>query len=240
MSQRDIIGLILSYVYAFALLGIVEGLLGRLLKVPQYLTRKIIHIGAGLWVWGILYLFDHWQIGIIPFATFIALNFVFYRFKIFQTMDSEQSTPGTVYFALSISVLFLALWRKDGPVDYVPAAVAAIMAMTVGDAMASIIGRTGGKHKYTVFGHTRSYEGTWMMFLFSFIAILLTLMFLPGSSLSPFSPRLNGTALLVTILVGTVIATLAEAVSPLGMDNLSVPLLTGGALYLLMMLGGSG
>jgi phytol kinase len=234
MSQRDILGLIYSYVYAFALLGIVEGL-GRLFKWPHFLTRKLIHIGAGLWVWGILYFFDHTLYGIIPFATFIVLNFIFYRFKLFQTMDDPQSTPGTVYFAISITVLFVAMWRKDGPVDYVTAAVAAIMAMTIGDALASIVGTINGQHHYTVFGHTRSYEGTWMMFIFSFFGILLTLMFLPGSALSPFGVRLNATALMVTAVAGTVIATFAEALSPAGTDNLTVPLLTGGVLYLLML-----
>jgi phytol kinase len=236
MSQRDILGLVYSYVYAFALLGIVEGA-GRLFKWPHHLTRKFIHIGAGLWVWGILFFFDHWEYGIIPFATFIVLNFIFYRFKIFQTMDDPEATPGTVYFAISITILMVALWRKDGPVDYVPAAVAGIMAMTIGDAMASIVGKINGKHTYRVFGHMRSYEGTWMMFLFSLFAILLTMMFLPGSALSPFSPHMNATALMVTVLIATLVATAAEAFSPAGTDNLSVPLLTGGVLYLLMIAG---
>lgn len=236
MSQRDILGLVYSYVYAFALLGIVEGL-GRLFKWPHFVTRKLVHIGAGLWVWAILALFDHWQIGVIPFATFIVLNFIFYRFKIFQTMDDPEATPGTVYFAISITVLMVGLWRKDGPADYVPAAVAGIMAMTIGDAMASIVGRLNGKHQYTVFGHTRSYEGTWMMGLFSFFAILLTLMFLPGSALSPFSHPMNATALMVTAVAATLVATAAEAFSPGGLDNLTVPLLTGGALFLLMLAG---
>jgi phytol kinase len=52
-----------------------------------------------MWIWGILALFDTWQIGLIPFGTFIILNYIFYRFTIFQAMDSEESTPGTVYFA---------------------------------------------------------------------------------------------------------------------------------------------
>jgi phytol kinase len=75
-----------------------------------------------------------------------------------------------------------------------------------------------------------------VMFIFSFFAIMLTLMFLPGSSLSPLGPRLNATALMVTILAGTLVATAAEALSPGGTDNLTVPLLTGGVLYLLMLL----
>ena len=55
---------------------------------------KIIHIGAGLWAWGILALFDHWYWGIIPFASFILLNYLFYRRQTFKAMDTERSSPG--------------------------------------------------------------------------------------------------------------------------------------------------
>ena len=83
MSQGDIVGLILSYIYAFGLLFLVEAI-GRQLKWPQHVTRKIVHIGAGMWIWGILYFFDHWYWGIIPFGTFILLNYVFYRQQAFK------------------------------------------------------------------------------------------------------------------------------------------------------------
>ena len=46
MSNGDILGLILSYVYAFGLLIIVETI-GKKLSWEQDLTRKIIHIGEG-------------------------------------------------------------------------------------------------------------------------------------------------------------------------------------------------
>ena len=59
MTINDLIGLLASYAYAFGLLFIVEAI-GKALKWPVHFTRKIIHIGAGLWVWGILYYFDHW------------------------------------------------------------------------------------------------------------------------------------------------------------------------------------
>ena len=64
------------------------------------LTRKIIHIGAGMWIWVILLLFDHWWLAIIPTATFILFNAPFLRFHIFSAMDpKEGATPGTVYSA---------------------------------------------------------------------------------------------------------------------------------------------
>lgn len=49
MSQGDTVGLVLSYVYAFGLLFLTEAA-GRRLKWQQEVTRKIVHIGAGLWI----------------------------------------------------------------------------------------------------------------------------------------------------------------------------------------------
>lgn len=234
MTSGDITGLILSYVYAFGMLFGVEAL-GRALKWGQPFTRKIIHIGAGLWVWGILYFFDHWYFGIIPFATFIVLNYIFYRQQAFKTMDAEDSTLGTVYFAISITVLFAGLWRTEGQPDRVSIAVAAVMAMTLGDAMASIVGRKWGTHKYTVFGHTRSFEGTWAMLIFSLVGVIAGLILVPALGLSPNAVMPTSTQMVIMIGAATAIATLAEAMSPAGLDNLSVPLLSGLALWLLSL-----
>jgi phytol kinase len=232
MSQRDLLGLILSYIYAFGLLLIVEAI-GRRLRWPHDLTRKIIHIGAGLWIWGILALFEHWTYGIIPFATFIVLNYVFYRRRLFQAMDAADATPGTVYFAFSITVLFALFWRTGGALDRVPIAAAAVMAMTLGDALASIVGTRWGRHIYTLFGHPRSWEGSITMAVVSFVAIYLALRLLPGSALSPNSIPLAPGMALWHALLGSVIAAAAEGTSPAGTDNLTVPLLTGAALHVL-------
>ncbi len=231
MTRGDLIGLILSYVYAFGMLLIVEAI-GRALKWQTAFTRKIIHIGAGLWIWGILALFDHWVVGVIPFATFIVLNYIFYRRQTFSQMDSGDSTPGTVYFAFSITVLFVLLWRTPpAPVDRVPLAAAAVMAMTVGDALASLVGRRWGRHPYRCFGHARSWEGSAAMALSSFVVMLITLRLLPGSALSPASVPYGAAQAALLTLAGTVVATAAEGVSPAGTDNLSVPLLTALALW---------
>ncbi len=232
MTTNDIIGLVASYLYAFGLLFAVEGL-GKRFRWPHFLTRKLIHIGAGMWIWGILALFDHARYGVIPFATFIVLNYIFYRQQLFQAMDDESASLGTVYFAIAITLLFALLWRTDGSVDRVPLAAAAVMALTWGDGMASIVGRYVGRHTYTVLGHTRTWEGSAAMLGFSFCAIGLTLTLLPGSALSPHSVALAPGALLLSSAVGAIVATAAEAVSPAGTDNLSVPLLTALALYVI-------
>jgi len=231
MSKADIIALVASYVYAFGLLVVVEKG-GLLLKWPQFLTRKLIHIGAGMWIWGILWLFEKWYFGIIPFATFILLNYYFYRKETFKTMDSTDSTPGTVYFAISITVLFLLFWRTGGPVDRVPIAAAAVMCMTWGDAMASLIGRYFGRKTYSVFGNNKTYLGSLAMLIAGFIAMAVTLAVLPGSALSPFSSVIAPGAIFTVALIAAIAATLAEAWSPAGTDNLSVPLVSAAVLWL--------
>ena len=194
----------------------------------------MIHVGAGMWVWGILALFDDWKIGLIPFGTFIALNYIFYRFTVFQAMDAEDSTPGTVYFAFSITLLYALFWRTDGQPDRAVIATGAVMAMTWGDALASIVGGRWGRRSYSVWGHRRTYEGSATMFLASFVALLITLLVLPGSSLSPTAEVLQTGPALLSALVAAGVASLTEAVSPAGTDNLSVPLLTAATLYLLL------
>ena len=235
MTNSDFIGLLASYTYAISLLVFAE-LLRRLFGIKPDLTRKFIHISAGMWAFGVLLLFKHWQIGIIPFATFIGINYLLYRYRVIGAMDTDDGSPGTVYFAISITVLFWLFWRPDGPVDYVPIAVAGIMAMTWGDALAALIGKSFGQHQYQVGSSVRSWEGSLAMFLVSATAMFLVLLFLPGSFLSPLSVSVSGERALLTALVSAGFATLVEAISPHGTDNLSVPLVAAGVVWGLMQI----
>ncbi len=232
MSVKQGLGLFLSYGYAFALLLMMEAL-GKKFAWPQRVTRKLIHIGAGMWVWGVLYFFNDRLWGIMPYATFILLNYLFYRRQTFSQMDDEKSTPGTVYFAISITLLFLLCWWPEGPLDYIPQAVAGIMAMTWGDAFASLLGQSYGKRSYRIFSHHRTWLGSLAMFIVSFLAIGITLWVLPASPLSPFSMTMASGKIIVSALVAAAVATLAEAWAPAGTDNLTVPLLTSASLILL-------
>jgi phytol kinase len=231
------IGLGVSYAYATGLLALAE-LIRRWRGYPHDFTRKLVHIGAGMWVFGVLALFDHWYIGIIPFATFIGLNYLFFRLRLFESMDAKDSTPGTVYFAFSITVLFLLFWRTDTPADRAAFAAAGTMAMTWGDALAALLGKRFGKHRYTLFGSTRSWEGSIVMFLASFLSMLLTLQFVPGSALSPLSAPLDMPVSVVAACGAALVAALAEAFSPRGTDNLSVPLLAGLTCFAIVVIGG--
>ncbi len=233
MTTRDWIGLGVSYAYASGLLVIAE-LLRRQLGVPQEFTRKLVHIGAGMWVFGVLALFDTWYIGLIPFATFIGLNYLLWRTRLLASVDAPDSSPGTIYFAISITLLFLAFWRTDSPADRGYIAAAGAMAMTWGDALASLVGQRFGRHRYRVAGSVRSYEGSLAMFAASALAMFLTILLAPGSPVAPLTAPLGPGVALAAAVVGAVAATLAEAVSPAGADNLSVPLVAAGFVFIVV------
>jgi dolichol kinase len=187
-----------------------------------------------MWVFGILALFDTWYIGIIPFATFIGFNYLLWRYKLVAAIDAPDSSPGTVYFALSITLLFLAFWRTGSPADNGYIAAAGTMAMTWGDAFASIIGKRYGRHHYHVAGSTRSYVGSAAMFGAAALAMFLTILLVPGSPLGPLAPPLSPGTALAAAAVAALAATFAEAISPAGTDNLSVPLVAAAVVFVVV------
>lgn len=233
MATMDWIGLITSFVYAFGMLTLFETL-GKKKHISQFVTRKLTHIFAGLWTWGVLILFEHRVPGLIPYATFIVLNYLFYRKQTYSHMDTQDSTPGTIYFALSITLCFAFLWYPNGPQDHISIAMASIMTMTLGDAMAALLGKHYGKRTYRIWDIPKTFTGSAAMFVSSALAILLTLTWLPESSLAPFETAYSFQPLLFISLFAAAVATAIEAVTPKGLDNLTVPLSTCLILYALL------
>ena len=96
------------------------------------------------------------------------------------------------------------------------------MPLTWGDALAAVLGKQCGRRHYTVLGATRSLEGSLAMFCASALATGLALALLGAEGAMSVA--------LVTAL-GT---TLAEAISPWGLDNLTIPAAAAALLALLV------
>jgi phytol kinase len=220
--MSDWIAIILSFGFVFAALGCAEGL-RRAGGFRADFTRKFVHITVGMWSVGTVLLFENQWFAVIPPAIFVILNYISYRQDTFKAIESDdKSNLGTVYFPVAFCLIILAFW------PYPALVVAALMPLTWGDAMAAILGKQYGQIKYQVLGYTRSVEGSVSMFLFSLVSTFLALWLLP----SPTSGWENlGIALVVAL-----VATLVEAVSPWGLDNLTIPASSGLVLYLLVIL----
>jgi phytol kinase len=98
--------------------------------------------------------------------------------------------------------------------------VAAMMPMTWGDAMAAIVGQRYGHYRYTVGGSTRSVEGSVAMLFWSWITTSLALFIMPYLA---DKPPIHWLLALIYGGAVAVVCTLVEALTPWGIDNLTVP-----------------
>src|SRR5690606_29012949 len=150
--------------------------------------------------------FDHAWAAALPPAVFVLLNLASRKLGLVRAMEEEAGdNRGTVLFPLAFVILILMLWNQAGGRT---ALAAGILVLAWGDAAAALIGRRWGRHRYRVGPGWRSVEGSAAMCIVAIIALL--------------------------VLAAAGAATLLEAASRWGADNLLVPL---GTSFLLWGLG---
>lgn len=211
----------LGAVFAYlVILVLIAEALSRLITDDPELTRKVVHIGSGnviLLAWWL----DISRTVIVSAAIIAAaIALLSYMIPILPSIESvNRKSFGTLFYALSMGLLATYFWQ-DAP-QY---AVIGILIMAWGDGMAAIIGQRFGKHKYQVGQISKSYEGSLAMTIAALIVTSTILCSVEGSSW-----QIWGISLVVAI-----VATIAEAFSKLGIDNLTVPL-AGGFLCFFMV-----
>ncbi|WP_434379669.1 DUF92 domain-containing protein [Melittangium boletus] len=212
---RDFQALLLSYAYVgVCVLG---GEVAARRGAPREWARKFIHVGVGLWVFGALALFEHREWAVVPSLTAAVGNWFIHRQRLLRAVEAPADNLGTVWFALSFSAVLWFAWDRPA------VAAGGVLAMAVGDALASLVGRRFGRHPYaTLGGETKSLEGSLALLAGTFLSVLAALTWLPG--LSPDMPRVP------LALLCAVVAAVAEALGSRGRDNLWVPLAAAAVL----------
>lgn len=169
-------GYLIGYAYLFGIiLGV--GAAYKLLKFPSELSRKLIHILI-CFTWLILYRFfeGNVQILVMP-VSFVIINALSLKFKFFKGMEreGEKSTPGTVYYAMAITVL-MAL-SLIFPKTLIPGGIA-VFCLSFGDGFAAIAGEFFGKHSPKI-TKTKSLVGSLSCLVFSVIGVYILSLFVP-------------------------------------------------------------
>ncbi|MGZ4850898.1 MAG: diacylglycerol/polyprenol kinase family protein [Candidatus Bathyarchaeia archaeon] len=224
--------LILCYLYIVAIIFIAVRIDH---KFPKNLKRKFLHIMIGNFVY------------VIPFFTFTTFpaNFPFFVASpfILLTLSASPASPfnlrnrisglsdittgghqfGLVLYAISYTILAFFFSAKPYVI------IAGILPMAFGDAAASLVGQKMGRHQFNIFSK-KSIEGTTAMFTITFVSVALSLLIF--AYLCPFSTSV----LLLASLGVAALATAIEALTPKGLDNLTVPLIS--ALAFLLLVGG--
>ena len=203
-------GFIIALVYIFSLIGLAE-VLRKKRGYSSDFTRKVIHIGVGMLIWAVPFLFSQPWPFMIACLGFAILDLLDWHFGFFAAMaSSSRSNLGTVYFPLAAGVVAYLFW------DTPPLMVAALMPLTWGDGLAPIIGKKFGHHSFHIKNTIRTIEGSIGFFVATFIATWLALWIMPGP------PNLTALDALLPALVVSLLTTFVEAVSIWGLDNITI------------------
>jgi phytol kinase len=242
LFPNDIVALVITYVYVFFVIGLGTILSKRSKAGKSDISRKIVHIGAGnaIFFWP---LYEHaWVVSLAPWtlAIFVLLLTPKSRVKVFRDMFQSMAREmdrkkghiiGPLLYIISIGLLVSAFGYGSYYPYFVIGAIG-IEIMIWGDGFACLIGkRYGSSSKYEVFGCSRSVVGSLTLLVFGFIATMVT-MFYFNSIVPLIQPSLalpvalTLPLMLEIALIAAVVAMILEAITPFGIDNVTVPLLT--------------
>ncbi|MEO1815736.1 MAG: hypothetical protein ABGU93_09135 [Acetobacterium sp.] len=215
---HNILGIIVSFIYVFSVI-----FLARFLeRFGKEASRKAVHILVCNWWLVAMIFFDGpiWA-AVVP-ACFVVLNYLSYRFQLFSAIErgSGKGDLGTVYYAISLLLLALISF---GPLQNPIVGGVGILIMGYGDGLAAVVGTRWPKQRFQLLGAEKTLSGSLTMLVASF---LVTVVLLAATG----QPQVLMPALTLALL-----ATGLEAITPLGLDNLTVPLVSAGAYYFIFV-----
>lgn len=211
----NLVATALTFFYVFGLVALMNFCVTRF-GLPQDISRKITHLGAGSLI-GFLPLYSDldWSkyLNVTIFVVWIALLIQKGLFAhpddeavktMTRTGDRRELLKGPLYFVIVATICGTLLYKS----------FPGIVAMAIlgwGDGVAPIVGSRYGRLKYKIFSD-KSLEGSLSMFIFAFFASVFFVWLILPSELN-----------LSRILLLALIATFIEGCSPKEVDNILIP-----------------
>jgi len=215
--MSDPIAFGISAAYVGALLVLAEQLRkwGRL---RRRVLRALVHAAVAAWIVPTALWFESplWA-AVLPilFACVNVFCWLTGRFRAFS--DPGEQTVGIVFHPVAISAVILLFWWPGSR----SIAVASVLVMGWADPLAALVGGAVRSPSFTPWGERKSIAGSATMFLVA-LSVVKVVALAAGESLG-----WPGALALAAV------ATLAEAVSARGSDNLSVTWTVAAMLWLL-------
>lgn len=216
--MNNLYGIIASFLY----IGVIIGASTLFSKISKEASRKFIHIMLSNWWIIAMVFFDNMWIAAICPDIFVVINFLSYKFNIIKAMERDEGEKdglGTVYYALSLLILALVTF---GPLHNPIIGLVGVAVMGYADGMAAIVGKGIESPEYSVKGNKKTLAGSATMFIISLIIISGALSYLGVANF------------FVKAIIMAIITTIVEGVSIKGTDNLTIPLLTSGMVFLVL------
>ena len=210
------VGMVIGYAAIF--LG--AELLTRRFRIDGEYARKITHVAGGLFGLLLAIMFDGWfTVAILGLGFAIFLLYSQEHGLIRSIHGVSRVTAGEVYFPLGMGTLFFLCTVTGSRELWAPA----LLALTLGDTAAWYVGSRFARRQVRVFGDSKSLAGS---IAIGIVTSVISLLFLSTSTI----PDINAGVIVLSTLGGLGVAC-AEALSPRGLDNLTIPLVLWGILY---------
>ena len=193
-----------------------------LIKIPDEIFRKTLHFVLLGSVFVFVFAFDTWWLSALAAIIFEVIVYpilmVVERIKHFSEFTTERKKGEIKSSLLLVFTMFAVVisvcW---GLLNDKMLVIASILAWGVGDAFAALIGKKYGKHKIKD-RHTdgkKSYEGTFAMFITSFLSVAFVLTFRGGLTTSGY---------IIIPVVSAGVSAIAELYSKNGLDTVICPI----------------
>ena len=206
--QSDLAGVLLVYIYVAILLIISEKILD---KYPEG-SRKFLHIMTGNIAFLLPVFVTKEVMAFLAAGPFILFTFLMSPYTPIKKIRGKTSAAGhgmgLVYYSITWTILAYLFF------DNMVVIAIGILSMSYGDGLASVIGIKFGKKKYKVLGDEKTYVGSFSMFIFTFITMVIALFY--------YNINVTFYVILVLLLIAF-IASIVEGLTPKGLDNLTVP-----------------
>lgn len=212
--NSNMLGLLTSTALVILILFFVF-VLKKITKMNNELLRKIVHISvSNWWLLNLLYVGDVRYAIVGPIA-FIFMNSIFvFKPKVGEKFGfvGKQRNYGLVYYPFSLGILVLLCYNNILPYY---AGTIGVLCMGYGDGFAAITGTIWGKQKIPLNTGGKTYLGSFVMAVVCNLICVLT--FALTTDFSTIS-------IVLASLVISIVASVVEMITPLGLDNISVPL----------------
>jgi len=220
-----------AWVSVLLVLSILAGLI-VILRVYQHCysphpegVRKLLHVGMGLVTLSFPWLFESplpvIGLAIAAIAFLCSIKFIpYFHQRLGSVTDGVgRSSWGEVYFPLSVALVF-TLSAGNFVYYLIP-----LLLLTLGDAVAALIGVSYGLHTYSTSEGRKSAEGSIAFFTVAFLSTHVPLLLLTETG--------RAESLLIGVILGLQVMVL-EAIAWEGLDNLFIPV--GGWIMLRLFL----
>ena len=202
--------LITIYVLLLICLFAITDFIKDRLLIDSNSSRKFVHIASCITVCTFPYTLKNIEIYLICFIFVIITSFTKYK-GVFKSIHSvNRITFGAE--AYPIGVLIATYYFL--PLDKT-AFIYGILVGGFSDSMASVIGKYYGYREIVVFGQKKSLGGS-LSFFITTVIISYSIIFILGIEMN-----------IISILIIAFILTIAELVQTFGLDNVTIPVLSG-------------